>query len=55
MGGKARFAKEILPIILKDREEGQWYVEPFAGGKNIIDKVENPRIANDINPYVIAM
>ena len=23
MGSKARFAKELLPIILKDRKEGQ--------------------------------
>ena len=39
MGSKARHAKELLPIILKDRKEGQWYVEPFVGGCNMIDKV----------------
>ncbi len=32
MGSKARFAKDILPIILKDRKPEQWYVEPFARG-----------------------
>ena len=35
MGSKNRIAKYILPIILKDRLEGQWYVEPFCGGCNI--------------------
>lgn len=32
LGSKARIAKEILPIILKDRKVGQYYVEPFVGG-----------------------
>lgn len=55
MGSKARVAKEILPIILKDRKPGQWYVEPFAGGMNMIDKIENPRLANDSHFYLIEM
>ena len=55
MGSKARFAKEILEIILKNRTEEQYYIEPFAGGMNIIDKVKGKRIANDIHPYLIAM
>jgi DNA adenine methylase len=55
MGSKARFAKEILPIILKDRTEDQWYIEPFAGGMNLIQYVDGNRIANDIHPYLIAM
>jgi DNA adenine methylase len=53
MGSKTRIAKYILPIILKDRKPGQWYVEPFAGGANMIDKVEGNRIGADINCYVI--
>lgn len=53
MGSKARIAKDILPIILKDRKPGQWYVETMVGGANLIDKVECPRLAADINPYVI--
>ena len=44
MGSKARHAKEMLPIILKDRKEGQWYVEPFVGGCNMIDKVNGNRL-----------
>jgi DNA adenine methylase len=55
MGSKARIAKHILPIILKDRKDGQWYVEPFVGGANVIDKVDGNRIGADNNKYLIAM
>lgn len=55
MGSKNRIAKHILPIILKDRKEGQWYVEPFVGGANIIDKVEGNRIGADSNHYLISL
>lgn len=55
MGSKARFAKDLLPIILKDRQPGQAYVEPFAGGMNMIDKVDGIRIANDQHEELMAM
>ena len=55
MGSKSRIAKHILPIILEGRRDGQYYVEPFCGGCNTIDKVPGNRIANDGNPYLIAM
>lgn len=55
MGSKARFAKEILPIILKNRKQDQWYIEPFVGGANTIDKVIGKRIGNDINCHIISM
>jgi DNA adenine methylase len=55
MGSKNRFAKDLLPIILKDRKPEQWYVEPFAGGMNMIDKVDGNRIANDIHTELIEM
>ena len=55
MGSKNRIAKHILPIILKDRKEGQWYVEPFVGGANMIDKVDGDRIGADVNTYLIAL
>lgn len=55
MGSKARFAKELLAIILKDRNENQYYVEPFAGGMNMMDKVEGKRIANDFHQELMAM
>lgn len=53
MGSKNRIAKHILPIILKDRKEGQYYVEPFVGGANMIDKVDGNRIGADFNAYAI--
>jgi DNA adenine methylase len=55
MGSKNRLSKDILPIILKDRKIEQYYVEPFAGGMNLIDKVSGNRIANDLNYYLIEM
>jgi len=55
MGSKARFAKELLPIILLDRKQNQCYVEPFVGGCNMIDKVNGNRIGADNNKYLIAL
>lgn len=55
MGSKNRISKHLLPIILKDRKKGQYYVEPFCGGCNMIDKVKGNRIASDYNRYLIAM
>lgn len=55
MGSKARIAKHILPIILKDRQANQFFIEPFVGGCNVIDKVGGLRIGNDNNRYLIAM
>lgn len=54
MGSKARIAKHLLPIILADRQEGQWYVEPFVGGANMIDKVDGNRIGADLNAPLVA-
>ena len=53
MGSKNRIAKHILPIMLKDRKEGQWWVEPFVGGANMIDKVTGNRRGADFNEAVI--
>lgn len=55
MGSKNRIFNELLPIILKDRRPNQYYVEPFVGGCNAIDKVSGLRIASDKNKYLIAM
>ena len=51
----ARFVKEILPIILKDRKENQWFVDLFCGGCSIAQEVDGKVIANDKNKYLIAM
>lgn len=55
MGSKNRIAKHILPIMLKNRKDGQWWVEPFVGGCNMIDKVSGNRIGCDLNEYVICL
>lgn len=55
MGSKNRHSKQILPLILKDRKPDQWYVEPFVGGANMIDKVDGLRIGSDCNKYLIAL
>lgn len=55
MGSKARHAKELLPIILANRKDGQYYVEPFVGGANMIDKVDGHRIGADYNEYLAEM
>lgn len=53
MGSKNRIAKHILPIMLKDRKDGQYWVEPFVGGANMIDKVDGNRIGADYNKDLI--
>lgn len=57
MGSKARHAKEMLPIILKDHTPDMWYVEPFVGGANMISKVNvniaPKRVGFDSNEYLI--
>ncbi len=55
MGSKNRHAKHILPIILGGRRDGQFYVEPFVGGFNTMDKVDGPRIAGDSHYYLIEL
>ena len=55
MGSKNRIAKDLLPIMLAERKPNQWWVEPFVGGANVIDKVKDNRIGNDIHKYLIAL
>lgn len=56
MGSKNRLAKYLVPILTKELTEDRWYVEPFAGGMNMIDKINHDkRLANDYNNYLIAM
>lgn len=54
-GSKGRHAKDILPIMLAGRTEGQFFVEPFVGGANVLDKVDGPRIGNDMHAKLIDM
>ena len=55
MGSKNRIAKHILPIMLAERKEGQFWVEPFVGGANMIDKVDGNRIGGEYNKYIAHM
>lgn len=55
MGSKNRIVHEILPIILKDKKDNQWFIDLFCGGCHIIENVNGKRIANDKNNYLIAM
>lgn len=55
-GSKNRISKHILPIVTKYLTENRYYVEPFCGGCNLIDKIDHPlRMANDVNKYLIAL
>ena len=54
MGSKRRLAKELIPILTKDLDENTYYVEPFVGGANMIDKIDhNIMICGDCNKYLI--
>ena len=58
MGSKSRVAKYIVPIIQQCIDENNLsvYIEPFAGGMNVVDKIKAPfRIASDKNKYLIAL
>lgn len=56
MGNKNRIAKELIPIITEKLKPNQWYVEPFVGGANMIDKIEHPyKLGADNNKYLIAL
>ena len=56
MGSKLRISKQIVPIIQKyiDDNNIYYYMEPFCGGLNIIDKIKCDRkFAYDLNKYLI--
>lgn len=56
LGSKNRISKYITPIIQSYIDEGyNYYLEPFVGGANMIDKIQcNNKIGSDIDKYVIA-
>ena len=54
MGSKAKIAKDILPIMLKDIKD-KYFIDLFTGGGNLLQFIDSKNIiANDINPYTIA-
>ena len=55
MGSKNRIAKHLKPFLEKHLDGSNWYIEPFVGGANMIDKIDYPkRIGADFNEYLIA-
>lgn len=56
VGGKEKFAKEILAIILPGNTPRPYY-EPFVGSASMLVAVPctMQRFANDRNPYLVAM
>jgi DNA adenine methylase len=56
MGSKNRHAKNIVPFLAKHLNNSSYYIEPFCGGCNVIDKVEHfRRVANDNHYFLIEM
>ena len=56
MGSKNRISEELLPIITKHLTADMYYVEPFVGGANMIDKVKHDkRIGADANEHLILL
>ena len=56
LGSKSRIAKYIVPIIQKaiDENNVHYYIEPFVGGSNLIDKIKCDRkFGYDLDKYLI--
>lgn len=56
MGSKSRITKDLVPIIqnIIDKNLISYYVEPFVGGSNMIEKINcNKKIGSDGNKYLI--
>ena len=55
-GSKNKISKYLKPIIESYLKDGMWYVEPFVGGANMIDKIDwNNKYGYDNNKYLIAL
>jgi DNA adenine methylase len=57
MGSKLKIKNDIIPVIESYSDRNDNYIEPFCGGLSIIQEVKGfkRKIAQDINPYLIAM
>lgn len=57
LGSKNRIAKELVPIIESYlKENTKFYIEPFVGGANVIDKINfKKKVGSDIHKYLIAL
>ena len=55
VGGKSKIGTAIASQMLIRVPHYTYYVEPFVGAANTLILFKGPRIACDINPYLIAM
>lgn len=58
VGSKAKYSKQIVPILQKIIDDGKMdtYIEPFVGGANVIDKIKcKDRYGFDIDPLPIEL
>ena len=54
-GSKNRTASEIIPLMISQLKKGDYFVDLFCGGCNLIDKVPPDfiRLSNDNNEFLI--
>lgn len=57
LGSKNKLSKELAPIIQSYiKEDTEFYIEPFVGGANMIDKIKFDRkVGSDIHKYLVAL
>ena len=56
-GSKNKIAKDLILIVTETLSDGDYFIDLFCGGCNLIDKVPTnfKRIANDKNEFLIEM
>ena len=56
MGSKGRYTKYIVPILMEEHDQSNWYVEPFVGGGNLFSEVPAKlKWGNDTAEYAVAL
>jgi len=57
VGSKNRLSKELAPIIQSYiNSDTKYYIEPFVGGANMIDKIEHKnKIGSDVHKELISL
>lgn len=57
LGSKNKIAKYLKPVIESYiNEDTEWYIEPFVGGANMIDKISSSKkVGSDSNEYLIEL
>lgn len=55
-GSKAKFIKELIPIITKHLDSDTTFVDAFMGGANVICSIDHPKKCGiELNKYVLAL